>query len=129
MKQDDKLLLGFFLVMGFLLWFFFWAAGAFAGDLPDPALTPGVTRNLTLDQAASIIKAPTMRVLKPGDSLRIVRRAAGLGSEEALDVTLLEVGQLVTYLAPAWVLVRLPSGEEIEVHISALEVLGGSQYG
>lgn len=53
MKQDDKLLLGFFLVMGFLLWFFFWAAGAFAGDLPDPALTPGVTRNLTLDQVCT----------------------------------------------------------------------------
>lgn len=69
------------------------------------------------------------RILRPGDSLRIVRRAAGLGSEEALDVTLLEVGQLVTYLAPAWVLVRLPSGAEIEVHISALESLGGLQDG
>lgn len=53
MKSDDKMLLGFFLVMAFLLWFFFWAAGAFAGTLPDPALTPGVTRNLTLDQVCT----------------------------------------------------------------------------
>lgn len=50
MKSDDKMLLVFFCVMAFLLWFFFWSAGAFAGTLPDPALTPGAIRNLTLDQ-------------------------------------------------------------------------------
>ena len=41
MKREDKLMLSFLLAMGFLMWFAFWSAGAFAGDLPDPALTPG----------------------------------------------------------------------------------------
>lgn len=63
-----------------------------------------------------------MRVLKPGDSLRIVRRAAGLGLE-ALDVTMLEAGSIVEYISPSWLLVRLPDGEELEVHVSALEII------
>lgn len=65
MKTDDKLLLGFFLVTGFLLWFFFWSAGAFAGTLPDLALTPGVTRNLTLDQVCNTKWGRDARAVTP----------------------------------------------------------------
>ncbi len=53
MKHDDRLLLIFTLLMAALLFDAFWAAGAFAGTLPDPALTPGVTRNLTLYQVCN----------------------------------------------------------------------------
>jgi hypothetical protein len=50
MNNDDKMMLGLFLVTGVMLWLAFFSAGAFGGTLPDPTLTPGVTRNLTLDQ-------------------------------------------------------------------------------
>jgi hypothetical protein len=50
MNNDDKMMLGLFLVTGVMLWLAFFSAGAFGGTLPDPALTPGVTRDLTLDQ-------------------------------------------------------------------------------
>lgn len=63
-----------------------------------------------------------MRILKPGESLRIIRNSAGLGLE-ALDVTLLTEGSVVEYISPTWVLVRLPDGEELQVHVSALEII------
>lgn len=63
-----------------------------------------------------------MRTLKPGDSLRIVRRAAGLGLE-VLDVTLLDADSIVEYVSPTWVRVRLPNGEEVEIHVSSLAIM------
>lgn len=63
-----------------------------------------------------------MRILKPGESLRIVRNATGLGLE-SLDVHLLEPGTIVSYVAPTWVHVRLPGGDEVDVHVSALEII------
>lgn len=43
MKPDDHSLLILILLIAALLFGGFWAAGAFAGPLPDPALTPGAT--------------------------------------------------------------------------------------
>ena len=63
-----------------------------------------------------------MITLKPGDRLRIVRRAAGLGLE-SLDVSIINEGTIVRYLSPTWMLVRLPDGEEVEIHVSALEIM------
>lgn len=58
--------------------------------------------------------------LTPGSLLRLTRNAVGLG-DEPLDVTLLQSGSIVRYIAPSWVRVALESGEEVDVHISALE--------
>lgn len=62
-----------------------------------------------------------MNTLTPGDLLSVTRPAIGLG-HEGLDVHLINPGMVVEYICPAWVLCRMPDGEEREVHVSALEI-------
>ncbi|MEO6147539.1 MAG: hypothetical protein ABIT70_10960, partial [Sulfuriferula sp.] len=63
----------------------------------------------------------------PGESLRIVRRAVGLRPEledsALLEVQILEPGVRVKYITLTWVRVALPDGDEVEVHVSALEMI------
>lgn len=67
------------------------------------------------------------RVLKPGESLRIVRRCVGLAPEledsALLEYQMLEPGMRVKYITPTWVQIELPDGDRLEVHVSALEML------
>ena len=67
------------------------------------------------------------RVLKPGDSLRIVRHAVGIAPDledgALLEYQILQPGLQVQYITPTWVRIALPDGEEVEVHVSALEML------
>lgn len=63
-----------------------------------------------------------MNTLTPGDLLSVTRQAAGLGSE-GLDVSLLRQGDMVRYVRPVWLLVEMESGERVEIHVDALQIM------
>lgn len=69
-----------------------------------------------------------MRTLEPGMALRIKRSSVALGDDakwmpgdEVLDVSLLPRGLLVRFLKPSWLIVLLPDGNEVEVHVDSVE--------
>jgi hypothetical protein len=64
-KNDDRNLLLFFVLVAILIWGGFWSAGGFAASLPDPVLTPGVTRDLTLDQVCNTKWGRDTRAVTP----------------------------------------------------------------
>lgn len=58
-------------------------------------------------------------VLRPGDKLRIIKRTVGLGAE-TLDAHSLPVGEFVEYVKPAWIKVRLDTGELVDVPVDCV---------
>ena len=65
MKRADRNLLLFVALMAVLFYGAFWSAGGFGATLPDPALTTGVTRALTLDQVCNTKWGKDVRAVTP----------------------------------------------------------------
>lgn len=65
MKRDDRNLLLMVVLAAVLFYGAIWSAGGFCATLPDPALTPGVTRDLTLDQVCNTKWGKDARAVTP----------------------------------------------------------------
>jgi hypothetical protein len=68
-----------------------------------------------------------MFTLKPGDQLKITRRCVGLRPDpddgSLLEFQILQPDQIVEYISPDRVIVRLEDGVMVDVHISNIEII------
>lgn len=68
-----------------------------------------------------------MRVLKPGDILVVIKRTVAFCPDKddsaLLEYQMLEPGFRVRYIMPVTVLIEMTDGEQLDVHVSALEIL------